>query len=147
MKKSIYLKKEYLKSILIYLINKLNIIHSHENLLSFILDNLDIEQDKYFQYLSEDESKIELNKNIKYDIYNEQEMLQKFVDAHSIQQKTFKYEKFHNIIKTSRLCKHCNKCTFNYKSFPTLKIPLIRSKSIIDPNQPDFEIVNIITII
>jgi len=69
-------------------------------------------------------------------------MLQKLVDAHSIQQKTFKHEKFHNIIKTSRLCKHCNKCTFNYKSFPTLKIPLIRSKSIISPNQPDFEIVN-----
>ena len=118
------------------------IIHSPGDLISFILDNLDIEQDKYFQYLTEDESKIELNKNKKYDIYSEQEMLQKFVDLHSTEHKTFIYEKFHNIIKTSRLCKMCNKCTFDYKSYPTLKIPLIRSKSIIGPNQPDFEIVN-----
>ncbi len=118
------------------------IINSPGDLLSFILENLDIEQNKYFQYLSEDESKIELNKNKKYNIYNEQEMLQKFVDAHSTEQKTFIYEKFHSIIKTSRLCKRCNKCSYNYKSFPTLKIPLVKSKSIISPNQPDYEIIN-----
>ena len=138
--------KEHSNLVFNFLASKKNentkIIHSPGDLLSFILDNLDSEQNTYFQYISEDESKIELNKNKKYDIYNEQEMLQKFVDAHSTEQKTFIYEKFHNIIKTSRLCKQCNKCAFNYKSFPTLKIPLIRSKSIIGPNQPDFEIVN-----
>ena len=138
--------KEHSNLVFNFLASKKNentkIIHSPGDLLSFILDNLDSEQNTYFQYISEDESKIELNKNKKYDIYNEQEMLQKFVDAHSTEQKTFIYEKFHNIIKTSRLCKQCNKCAFNYKSFPALKIPLIRSKSIIGPNQPDFEIVN-----
>ena len=119
-----------------------NIIHSPGDLLSSILEHLDIEQDKYFQYLSEDESKIELNKNKKYNIYDAQEMLQKFVDENSTKNKTFIYEQFHNIIKTSRLCKVCKKCSYDYKSFPTLKIPLNRSKSIIGPNQPDFEIIN-----
>ena len=129
-----------------YLISKMNenseIIHSPGDLLSMILENLEIEQDKYFKYVSEDESRIELNKNKIYDIYNEQDMLQKFVDSHSIEHKTFIYEKFHNIVKASRLCKVCKKCSYNYKSFPTLKIPLNRSKSLISPNQPDYEIYN-----
>ena len=129
-----------------FLLSKMNenseIIHSPGDLLSSILENLEIEQDKYFKYMSEDESRIELNKNKIYDIYNEQDMLQKFVDSHSIEHKTFIYEKFHNIIKKSRLCKVCKKCTYNYESFPTLKIPLNRSKSLISPNQPDYEIYN-----
>ena len=59
------------------------IISSPGDVLSLILENLQIEQDKYFQYLSEEESVIELNKGKKYDIYNEDEMLQKFVDSHT----------------------------------------------------------------
>jgi len=129
-----------------FLISKMNenseIIHSPGDLISSILENLEIEQDKYFKYVSAEESRIELNKNKIYDIYNEQDMLQKFVDSHSIEHKTFIYEKFHNIVKTSRLCKKCKKCSYNYKSFPTLKIPLNRSKSLISPNQPDYEIYN-----
>ena len=129
-----------------FLISKMNenseIIHSPGDLISSILENLEIEQDKYFKYVSVEESRIELNKNKIYDIYNEQDMLQKFVDSHSIEHKTFIYEKFHNIVKTSRLCKKCKKCSYNYKSFPTLKIPLNRSKSLISPNQPDYEIYN-----
>ena len=129
-----------------FLTSKMNenseIIHSPGDLLSAILENLEIEQDKYFKYVSVEESKIGLNKNKIYDIYNEQDMLQKFVDSHSIEHKTFIYEKFHNIVKTSRLCKKCKKCSYNYKSFPTLKIPLNRSKSLISPNQPDYEIYN-----
>ena len=129
-----------------FLISKMNenseIIHSPGDLISSVLENLEIEQDKYFKYVSVEESRIELNKNKIYDIYNEQDMLQKFVDSHSIEHKTFIYEKFHNIVKTSRLCKKCKKCSYNYKSFPTLKIPLNRSKSLISPNQPDYEIYN-----
>ena len=118
------------------------IINSPGDVLSIILDFFDREQDKYFKYISDEESIIELNKNKKYDRYNEEQMLQKFVDSHSIERKTFIYNKFHFIIKTSRLCKVCHKCSFNYKSFPILKIPLIKSKSIISPNQPDYEIYN-----
>jgi len=41
--------------------------------------------------------------------------------------KTFIYEKFHNIMKITRLCKGCKKCSYDYKSFPTLKISLNKS--------------------
>ena len=119
-----------------------NIINTPGDILSAILENLDLEHDKYFKYLSEEESVIELNINKIYDIYNEQDMLQKFVDSRSVENKSFIYNKFHNIIKTSRLCKGCKKTSFNYISYPTLKIPLFKSKTLISPNQPDYEIYN-----
>ena len=118
------------------------IISSPGDILSFILENLQIEQDKYFQYLSEEESIIELNKDKKYDIYNEDEMLQKFVDLHTNDNNNLIYKKFHNIIKSSKKCKGCNKCSYDYNSFPTLKISLIRSNTLIGPIHPDYEIYN-----
>jgi len=118
------------------------IISSPGDILSFILENLQIEQDKYFQYLSEEDSIIEINKDKKYDIYNEDEMLQKFVDLHTSDNNNLIYKKFHNIIKSSKKCKGCNKCSFDYNSFPTLKISLIRSNTLIGPIHPDYEIYN-----
>ena len=119
-----------------------NIISSQGDILSEILRNFQKEQDKYFQYISEEENIIELNKDKKYNIYNEQEMLQKFVDSHASESKNFIYNKFHTIIKTSRLCKGCNKCSYDYKSCLTLRIPLIKSNSLIGPIHPDYEIYN-----
>ena len=118
------------------------IISSQGDILSEILRNFQNEQDKYFQYISEEENIIELNKDKKYNIYNEQEMLQKFVDSHASESKNFIYNKFHTIIKTSRLCKGCNKCSYDYKSCLTLRIPLIKSNSLIGPIHPDYEIYN-----
>jgi hypothetical protein len=118
------------------------VINSTGEILSEILENFDTEMDKYYKYEAEEDSRIELNQVKKYDIFSEIEMLQKFVDSHSTEHKTFIYEKFHTIIKTSRLCKSCKKCTYNYQSFPTLKIPLNRSNSLITDNQLDNEIYN-----
>ena len=118
------------------------VINSPGEILSEILENFDTEMDKYYKYEAEEDSRIELNQVKKYDIYSEIEMLQKFVDSHSTEHKTFIYEKFHTIIKTSRLCKSCKKCSYNYQSFPTLKIPLNRSNSLIADNQLDNEIYN-----
>ena len=118
------------------------IISSPGDVLSLILENLQIEQDKYFQYLSEEESVIELNKGKKYDIYNEDEMLQKFVDSHTNDNNNLIYQKFHIIIKSSKICKGCNKCSYDYNSFPTLKISLIKSNTLIGPIHPDYEIYN-----
>jgi hypothetical protein len=111
--------------------------------ISFMLENLDKEQIKYINYADEEEDNIiDLNINNKYNIYDEKSMLKKFVDTHSIQHKTFIYEKFHNIMKISRLCKGCKKCSYDYKSFPTLKISLNKSIYSINPNQPEYEIYN-----
>ena len=119
-----------------------NIISSQGDFLSEIILNFQNEQDKYFQYISEEENTIELNKKKKYNIYNEQEMLQNFIDSHANESKNFFYNKFHNIIKTSRLCKVCKKCTYNFKSFPTLRISLVKSDSLLGPIHPDYEICN-----
>ena len=138
--------KEHSNLVFDFLFSKINensnIIQSLGDVLSLILETLKLEQDNYSQYLSEEENTIEINNNKKYDKYNEQEMLQQFVDSHTNENKNLIYKKFHCIIQTNRSCKICNKCSYDYKSFPTLKIPLIKSNPLIGPVHPDYEIYN-----
>jgi hypothetical protein len=113
-------------------------INSPGKILSMILENLDIEENKY---LSEQQSIFDLNKNKEYDIYNEKEMLQKFIE-YSINHKSFIFDNFYSITKTSKTCKKCNKRSYEYQSFPTLNIYLKRNNSIVNEGDSDYEMLN-----
>ena len=121
-------------------------INSVGYILSLILQNLDTEQNNYDKYISEAQEKsniVLMNKDNKtYDIYNEQEMLQKFIDNNSINHKTFIFNKYNNIIKTIKLCKGCNQNSYEYQSFPTLNIFLYKGKPINSDNETDYEMYN-----
>ena len=122
-----------------YLLNKFN---SPGNLLSYILQTLDEEQNKSYQFFNE-QSTIELmnNPNKENDIYNDQEMLKVFIDK-SLNQKSFINEKFDIIIKSSKLCKECNKRSYEYNSYPTLNIYLNKTNSLVNENDADYEMYN-----
>lgn len=117
-------------------------------ILSLILQNLDKEQNENNKYISgyQEESNIQflnnVNKDKTYDIYNENEMLQKFIDKNSLNHKTFIFEKFNIILKSSKICKICNKCAYAYESFPTLNIHLNKGKSLVNENDNDYEMYN-----
>ena len=118
------------------------------DILSLILQNLDKEQNENNKYIAgcQEESNIKflnnINKGKTYDIYNENEMLQKFIDEFSINHKTFIYEKFNIILKSSKLCKICNKSSYAFESFPTLNIHLNKGKSLVNENDNDYEMYN-----
>lgn len=118
------------------------------DILSLILQNLDKEQNENNKYIAgyQEESNIQFLKNQikdkRYDIYNENEMLQKFIDEFSINHKTFIYEKFNIIIKSNKLCKLCNKSSYTFESFPTLNIKLNKGKSLVNENDNDYEMYN-----
>ena len=121
--------------------DKLNIINSPGNLLSIILEILDEEQNKF---LSEEQSSLVLNKDKKYDIYNESEMLQMFIDKFSINHKTFIFNKFYNILKSSKLCKDCFKRAYQFQAHPTLNITLKKSNSLENEDMAEYEMYNTI---
>jgi hypothetical protein len=118
------------------------------DILSLILQTLDKEQNENNKYIAgyQEESNIRflnnINKDKTYDIYNENEMLQKFIDEFSINHKTFIYEKFNIILKSSKLCKLCNKSFYAFESFPTLNIHLNKGKSLVNENDNDYEMYN-----
>ena len=141
----IYLNYSHLiiNSMLIKDNNLLNKINSPGNMLSYILQTLDMEQNKYNQLFNE-QSIIDLNINNnkkENDIYNDEEMFKEYID-NSIKQKSFIYQKFHIIIKSSKLCKECNKRSYVYGSSPTLNIYLNKSSPIVTENFEDDEMYN-----
>jgi len=121
--------------------DKLNTINSPGNLLSIILEILDEEQNKY---LTEQQSSIDLNKDKIYDIYNKEEMLQMFIDKFSINHKTFIFNKFYNILESSKLCKKCFKRAYEFQAHPTLNITLKKSNSLANEDISEYEMYNTI---
>ena len=140
-KREIFIKHSnlLLKVLISKVKDKLYRLNSPGDILSVILENLDIEN----KFLIEEQSTIVLmNDNKNYDIYNEQEMLQNFISQHSISKKSLVYEKFFIILKCTKLCKKCNKPSYEFQTFPTLNIYLNKGKSIVNENHSDFEMYN-----
>ena len=126
--KNIYIKySDLLLNIVITKIkDKLYKLNSPGEILSVILENLDIEN----KLLVDEQSTIVLmNDKENYNIYNDQEMLQMFINKNSISKKSLVYEKFYNILKCTKLCKICNKRSYEYQTFPILNIYLNKDKS------------------
>ena len=138
--KETYIKNSdsILNLLLLKINDKLYKLNSPGDILSLILDNLDTENN----ILSEEQSTIDLmNNNKNYDIYNDQEMLQMFIN-NSISKKSLFYEKFYNILKCTKLCKICNKRSYEYQTFPTLDIYLNKGEPILNEGHSDFEMCN-----
>ena len=137
----------FAKSLLLKVKEK-ELYDSPGDILFLILQTLDKEQNENNKYIAgyQEESNIRflnnINKDKTYDIYNENEMLQKFIDEFSINHKTFIYEKFNIILKSSKLCKICNKSFYAFESFPTLNIHLNKGKSLVNENDNDYEMYN-----
>ena len=139
--KNIYIKySDLLLNIIITKIkDKLYKLNSPGEILSVILENLDIEN----KFLIEEQSTIVLmNNKENYNIYNDQEMLQMFINKTSTSKKSLVYEKFYNILKNTKLCKECNKRSYEYQTSPILNIYLNKDKSIVHETHSDFEISN-----
>ena len=144
-KKEIYNKYSdlILNLLSVKLKDKLKQINSPGYILSFILENLDIEEEfKSSQSINEGQSTLDLLKNKEYDIYNENEMFQMFIHNNTINKKTFIFRNFYNIFKSSKLCKSCNKRSYEYQSFPSLDIFLNKSESIVNKFDSDYEMYN-----
>jgi len=139
--------KEYsnklINAIFIKIKNRLYKLNSPGDILNFILSNLNSEQNSSYKLINEQSSICLMNNEKKvYDIYNEQDMLQMFIDKNSLVQKNLIYSQFYNIIKSTKLCKKCNRRSYEFDTIPTLKIYLNKSNSLVNENHSDFEMYN-----
>lgn len=114
-------------------------------LLSSILKILEEEEEKSSQYIKSLQgcSIMDINEIKKeYNIYSENDMLEKFLKEDNFKHDGFINRMLYNITKINSYCKNCKQTMYNYESNPTLEVFLSKSPPQISEKNSDYEMIN-----